>query len=102
MTQMLSIGLVSSMGKIDPTNSHNNYYEMHYLFDYDVVNDAVVQKVLATYKADIANAVNTISANSIPITENDPVAYCTSQIAEKLKTTIYDYLQKCRNQICFP
>lgn len=80
-------------GKIDPTNSHNNYYEMHYLFDYDVVNDAVVQKVLATYKADIANAVNTISANSIPITENDPVAYCTSQIAEKLKTTIYDYLQ---------
>ena len=80
-------------GKIDPTNSHNNYYEMHYLFDYNVVNDDVVQEVLATYKADIANAVNTISANSIPITENDPVAYCTSQIAEKLKTTIYDYLQ---------
>lgn len=77
----------------NPADTTKNYYAMHYLFDYNVVDDAVVQKVLAAYKADIANAVNTISANSIPITENDPVAYCTSQIAKQMKKTIYDYLQ---------
>ena len=78
--------------KLDVNDSTKNHYAMHYLLNYGDVNENIVQKVLEAYKADIANAVNTISVNNIPLAENDPVTYCTSQIAGQLTKTIYDYL----------